>query len=146
MKLIVGVALVDDPEAPQRFLAARRTHPEGFVGLWEFPGGKLEPGETIEDAGRRELAEELRVSLDIIGNFPGPEHHPDAPDGVWPLTDVYVMAMLWAHTRDQPQLQVHDQTAWVDAGNLEGLPWISVNRPIARAAVAAMGQWGRPKG
>ncbi|MFW6203773.1 MAG: NUDIX domain-containing protein, partial [Actinomycetota bacterium] len=42
--LVVAAAIVDDLEHPQRLLAARRSAPPAMAGLWEFPGGKVEPG------------------------------------------------------------------------------------------------------
>jgi len=53
--VIVGAALVRDG----RLLAARRTTPREAAGRWEFPGGKVDPGETADAAVMREVAEEL---------------------------------------------------------------------------------------
>ena len=51
--LIVAGALTDSLEAPRLLLAARRTEPAWARGLWEFPGGKVEVGESAEEALRR---------------------------------------------------------------------------------------------
>ncbi|MCB8837340.1 8-oxo-dGTP diphosphatase MutT [Aurantimonas sp. VKM B-3413] len=56
--LVVACALID---ADGRILIAERPEGKALAGLWEFPGGKLEPGETPEDALIRELREELGV-------------------------------------------------------------------------------------
>jgi 8-oxo-dGTP diphosphatase len=56
--LVAACALVD---ADGRVLIARRPPGKPLAGLWEFPGGKVEPGETPEDTLIRELAEELSV-------------------------------------------------------------------------------------
>lgn len=57
--LVVACALVD---ADRRVLIAQRPEGKAMAGLWEFPGGKVEPGETPEAALIRELEEELGVS------------------------------------------------------------------------------------
>jgi 8-oxo-dGTP diphosphatase len=57
--LVVACALVD---ADRRVLIGQRPEGKQFAGLWEFPGGKLEPGESPEDALLRELDEELGIS------------------------------------------------------------------------------------
>lgn len=56
--LVVACALVD---ADRRVLIAQRPAGKSFAGLWEFPGGKVEPGETPEAALIRELQEELGI-------------------------------------------------------------------------------------
>ena len=48
-----------------RILLARRTEDRDLAGLWEFPGGKHEPGETPEDALKRELREELGIEIEV---------------------------------------------------------------------------------
>src|SRR6202012_5425950 len=58
MVLVVAAALVD-PDG--RVLIAQRPSGKDMAGLWEFPGGKLEPGERPEDTVIRELAEELSI-------------------------------------------------------------------------------------
>jgi len=52
-----------------RYLVCRRPAHKRHGDLWEFPGGKLESGETHEDAARRELAEELGVDVQAVGNM-----------------------------------------------------------------------------
>lgn len=59
MLLVVACALVD---ADGRVLLAQRPEGKKLAGLWEFPGGKVEPGETPEAALIRELQEELGVT------------------------------------------------------------------------------------
>ena len=64
---MVGAAIVRDG----RVLAARRTRPESAAGRWELPGGKVEPDEEPEAALRREVAEELGCTIEVVGWLPG---------------------------------------------------------------------------
>ena len=53
-------------------LVGRRPEAKRHGGMWEFPGGKIDPGETPEDAARRELAEELALSVTAVGRTARP--------------------------------------------------------------------------
>ncbi|HAM23104.1 MAG TPA: 8-oxo-dGTP diphosphatase MutT [Actinobacteria bacterium] len=64
-QLVVAAAIVDDLDAPTQLLAARRSAPSKYAGLWEFPGGKRHEGETLPDCLRREMQEELAVEVEV---------------------------------------------------------------------------------
>jgi 8-oxo-dGTP diphosphatase len=57
----VAVGVLVDPAG--RFLLTSRPEGKVYAGYWEFPGGKLEPGETVEAALRREMHEELGITI-----------------------------------------------------------------------------------
>lgn len=61
LQLVVAAALID---ADGRVLVQQRPPGKPMAGLWEFPGGKIDFGETPEAALRRELAEELGIAID----------------------------------------------------------------------------------
>ena len=62
IRVFAAVVCEDD-----RYLVCQRPLAKRHGGLWEFPGGKLEPGETMFDAARREMMEELGVTATAIG-------------------------------------------------------------------------------
>lgn len=61
MTIVVAAVIEDD----QRFLVTRRQPGVHLAGMWEFPGGKIDPGEPHDAALRRELREELDVEVEI---------------------------------------------------------------------------------
>jgi len=61
-RVIVVAAVI---EQDGRFLVTRRQHGVHLAGMWEFPGGKIDPGETHANALRRELREELDTDVDV---------------------------------------------------------------------------------
>lgn len=65
----VVAALVESraQDGSARVFLARRSEAAGHGGLWELPGGKVEPGEKAEAAIRREIAEELGVGIELLG-------------------------------------------------------------------------------
>ncbi|HZL90319.1 MAG TPA: (deoxy)nucleoside triphosphate pyrophosphohydrolase [Pirellulaceae bacterium] len=63
----IAIAVV---EHEGRFLIGQRPEGVPLAGLWEFPGGKIEPGETPEDAAVRECSEEAGLVVEAIGRYP----------------------------------------------------------------------------
>lgn len=128
---VVGGAIVDSLERPTMLLAARRTAPPAFAGLWEFPGGKVEDGESAEEGLCRELDEELGVAVALGPEVPGP-----LPQG-WPLNDSAAMRVWLAEVRAgiPAPLQDHDELRWVslDQDALAELAWIPADFPIVDA-------------
>ena len=134
---IVGAAVLDSLTHPSRLLVARRSAPPRLAGQWEFPGGKVEPGETCEDAVRRELEEELGIRVQLGAEIDGP--HPQG----WPLTRTAAMRVWFAEITEgeAAPLQDHDALRWVlldPPGELESLPWIEADRPILVALRTAV--------
>ncbi|NKX56119.1 (deoxy)nucleoside triphosphate pyrophosphohydrolase [Arthrobacter mobilis] len=134
-KQIVGAAIVDSLTRPTRLLAARRSAPEHYAGMWEFPGGKVEPGESCEEALRRELREELGVDSRLGAEVEGPLQQG------WPLAAGAAMRVWLAEVAagEPLPLEDHDELRWVplDAGQLGALPWIPADLPIVTAVLEA---------
>ncbi|WP_246003548.1 (deoxy)nucleoside triphosphate pyrophosphohydrolase [Nocardioides aurantiacus] len=114
---VVGVAV----RAGGRVLAARRTAPVALAGRWELPGGKVAPGETLEQAGVREVREELGCEVRCVGVLP--RQVPLA----WPLVLHVVVADL---VDGEPVPQEHDAVRWLAADQLEEVGWLEGDRPF----------------
>lgn len=129
---VVGGAVLDSLAEPARLLVARRTAPPQFAGMWEFPGGKVEPGESPGQALHRELLEELGITVRLGAELPA-----SSASG-WPLNERATMRVWFAEPADgEPHpLQDHDELRWIDVRNREevlGLPWIPADFPIVEA-------------
>ncbi|MGN7252679.1 (deoxy)nucleoside triphosphate pyrophosphohydrolase [Arthrobacter sp. SAFR-014] len=134
---VVGGAVVDSLSAPVRLLVARRTAPPQFAGMWEFPGGKVEPGEVPESALHRELREELGIAVVLGAELVAP-----GPAG-WPLNEKAAMRVWFAEVADgEPRpLEDHDELRWVSISEGDealSLPWIPADLPIVRALLASV--------
>lgn len=118
---VVAAVIVSDGDPPQ-VLACRRIGPEALAGLWEFPGGKVEPGETLEAALTREIDEELGVGVEIAGRLGGP----------WPMIggsgtwQPFVARII----SGSPRLVDHDQMRWLTAAELDSVEWLASDQPV----------------
>jgi len=114
---VVGAAILRDG----RVLAARRTSPPAAAGRWEFPGGKVEPGETPEAALVREVAEELRCRVEVTGWL----------DGEVAIGTSHTLAVALVRLVDgEPDPVEHDLVRWLAAGELGDVDWLEPDRPF----------------
>ncbi|WP_346845247.1 (deoxy)nucleoside triphosphate pyrophosphohydrolase [uncultured Rothia sp.] len=130
---VVGAALVDSLGSPQKILVAQRSAPKTLAGLWEFPGGKVEPGESCQQALHRELSEELGISVSLGEEIEGPHSQG------WVLHERAAMRVWLARIEDgEPApLQDHSELRWVSLDqSLLQLAWIPADFPIVEALLA----------
>jgi len=120
--LVVAAALID---ADGRVLLAQRPKGKALEGLWEFPGGKMDPGEAPEDALIRELREELGIEV--------------KPACLAPLTfashsyeDFHLLMPLYVCRRWEGLVQPLDQQAlkWVRPKDLRSYPMPPADAPL----------------
>jgi 8-oxo-dGTP diphosphatase len=114
---VVGAAIIRDG----RVLAARRTSPAAAAGRWEFPGGKVEPGETSEEALVREVAEELGCRVAVTGWLAG-----EVRIGAAHVLTVATARLLVG----EPDPVEHDVVRWLGATKLGEVDWLEADRPF----------------
>jgi 8-oxo-dGTP diphosphatase len=125
MLFVVACALVD---ADRRVLIAQRPEGKSLAGLWEFPGGKVEAGESPEAALLRELEEELGVSTKSACLAPLTfASHPY--EGFHLLMPLYV-CRKWQGT---PIAREHSALKWVRPQKLRDYPMPPADEPLIAA-------------
>ncbi|GAA0718581.1 NUDIX domain-containing protein [Dactylosporangium roseum] len=123
-RIIVGAAIVSDG----RVLACERAQPPEMAGKWEFPGGKVDPGETEEQALVRECQEELGVEVKV-GRRVGADI--SMLNG-GAILRVYLATLV---NGAQPVPLEHSDLRWLSHDELDSVPWLPADAPI----VAALG-------
>ncbi len=120
--LVAACALLD---ADGRVLLARRPEGKSMAGLWEFPGGKMNPGETPEAALARELKEELGITVreQDLGPFTFASH---GYEGFHLLMPLY----LCTRWQGKPRPKEGQALAWVARDRLAEYPMPAADRPL----------------
>jgi 8-oxo-dGTP diphosphatase len=121
-KVIVAAAIITDG----RVLACERSAPPEVAGRWEFPGGKVEAGESDEQALARECAEELGVRVEVGARI-GPDvslAHGRA------VLRVFAVRLLGG---DEPRALEHAAMRWLSADELDTVRWLPADKPIVAA-------------
>jgi 8-oxo-dGTP diphosphatase len=118
---VVGAAILDG----DRLLAARRLEPPELAGGWELPGGKVDPGETDEQALVRECREELGVLIRLL----------DRVGGDWPMGTTAILRVWTAEVLEgtaQP-LEDHSELRWLEPHQWYDVEWLAADVPVVRA-------------
>ena len=115
-QIVVATAIVRN----RQVLAQQRAFPSDHAGRWEFPGGRVEPGEFDKAAVVRECREELGVDV-VAGNSAGPDV---------PLRNGMVLRLYTATLLDdspEPVAVEHSAVKWIGIDEFDDLPWLDAD-------------------
>ncbi|MGH3803877.1 MAG: (deoxy)nucleoside triphosphate pyrophosphohydrolase [Pseudonocardiaceae bacterium] len=129
LTVVVAAAIVDDAG---RVLSAQRARPPRVAGLWEFPGGKVEPGETEEAAVVRECREELGVIVEL-GSRLGEDIS---------IVDGRAVLKVWLAriVSGTPRAVDHRALRWLAPNELDCVEWLPVDAPLITELRIRLGQ------
>ncbi|MGE5652797.1 MAG: (deoxy)nucleoside triphosphate pyrophosphohydrolase [Bacillota bacterium] len=113
----------------KRILVAQRPAGRDLAGLWEFPGGKVDPGESPEAALARELQEELGV-VASIGPICSVVYHR------YSATKVILLLAYYCHIEGEPRSMEGQEIRWVSLDELKTMAMPAADRPIVEQIVA----------
>jgi 8-oxo-dGTP diphosphatase len=120
---VVTAAII---ERDGRYFLARRAPGQSLEGFWEFPGGKVEPGELPEQCLVRELQEELKLTAEVESFFA--ESMYEYERGAIRLVAYFVKILA-----GEPTLSVHDQSGWFSKDEASELRLAPADLPILEA-------------
>jgi 8-oxo-dGTP diphosphatase len=116
---VVAAIIVQDA----RILACRRASHKAAAGMWEFPGGKVDPGESSHEALAREIREELNLSCQIINTFDVSDTTVGSQVIRLETVVCKVEAVFSLQSTD------HDEFRWLAAEEITSLDWAKPDLP-----------------
>jgi len=117
----VAAAIIENEQG--QILIARRKKGKSQEGLWEFPGGKLEPGESPEACLKRELLEEMNIEIDPYERFGVNEHD-------YGTFQIRLIAYKARYLNGDIRLVDHDEYRWVEKKELSNFEWAPADVPF----------------
>lgn len=108
MKRVIAAAIIKD----KKLLIAQRAKGEYLEGMWEFPGGKIETGETDEECIIREIKEELNIEISVE-SYLGEHRFKNEK------SDINLVLYKAKGIGGEPTLSVHDRIEWVEVKELK---------------------------
>lgn len=127
LPIVVAAAIIQQEE---KFLLTKRKPESDFGGLWEFPGGKQESGETLEGCLRRELKEELGVEISEPQLFHSLRHQ-------YPGKEVELYFFTCSIIQGAPQALDCAEMAWVHKHELCSYEFPSAGIPVLQKIIQA---------
>lgn len=118
IEVVAGVIYKDS-----KFLIAQRNLKKAQGGLWEFPGGKLEPNESAEDALKREIKEEFDADIEVEKYIGECVHH-------YPEKDIKLMFYKANLISENLTLLEHESCAWITKGDKEKFEFAGADKIV----------------
>ena len=125
----IGVAVIWNDQ--HQVLIDRRPQKGLLGGLWEFPGGKIEPGETIEACIQREIQEEIGIEIEVGAHLITVDH-------AYTHFKVRLEVYHCYHRSGEPQAIECDEVRWVSLEELDQFPFPKANLEIINALLLEM--------
>lgn len=110
-------------QADGRILLARRAPSQHLEGHWELPGGKVEPGESLESALQRELLEELGLVVSVGKELARTVYHYDHGS-------IELIALAISNFGEVTQMTVHDAVDWFSVDETRAMPLAPADIPL----------------
>ena len=110
-------------EKSGKILCAQRSASMSLPFKWEFPGGKIDRGESPEDCLRRELIEEMGISIRVGKSLPPSTHQ-------YPTFSVTLYPFICLIEAGEIILHEHDDIAWLPPKQLNTLDWAKADLPV----------------
>ena len=120
MKEVSAAIIIEDGKV----LLARRAKGEKLAGYWEFPGGKREEDETIDECLVREIREELSLDIEVVGEF-------DTSDYEYPGGQIRLIGLLAEIRNGVISKTVHDLVEWIDISSVLDYQLAPADIPLA---------------
>lgn len=131
---VVGAAMIRDGLV----LAAQRGQDRQLAGMWEFPGGKVESGESPRAALSREIREELEVEIRVDSPLDTTTHE-------YPFATVTLETFMAVITSGEPIASEHSELRWCTASELEELEWAPADVPAVQKLLVRLRADERPR-
>lgn len=119
MKEVTAAIIIDK----NKILIAQRGANEKLAGKWEFPGGKIELGETPQECLKREIKEELEVDI-AVGNYLGESIY------TYPNGEIKLIAYFATILDGDIKLSVHDKVEWITISQIDKYDFAPADIPF----------------
>jgi 8-oxo-dGTP diphosphatase len=120
IKVVCGII-----QSPRGILAVQRSASMSLPFTWEFPGGKIESGETEEACLIREIREELNIDITLEQRLTPVEHHYDH-------ISIILIPFLARYVGGTLRLHEHQAFRWLKKEEMRGMDWAAADVPIMK--------------